>query len=186
MLVPVKSTFYFIFIFIFLLHFLIVHGDEDATCEQRTEDGKCCVFPFTYEGQETYFCTRGGPSDLYWCATTNNYDLDGEWGICSGKHKIALYSFKVILSEIFLHICRWKVEFLLKTRHWFTGQGNKYPLWNTSSPAPEVDIRDVVFLKELVPSMINSSVSRLQEKSAWRNSQTFFWTTTSLYSQITS
>lgn len=88
MLVPAKriSMLYFCYIG------FSVYGDEDATCEQRTEDGKCCVFPFTYEGQETYFCTRGGPSNLYWCATTDNYDRDGEWGICSGKHKIAIYS----------------------------------------------------------------------------------------------
>lgn len=61
-----------------------VWGDKDGTCEQSTDSGKCCVFPFTYEGQETHFCTRGGPSNFFWCATTDNYDRDGEWGICSG------------------------------------------------------------------------------------------------------
>ncbi|KAL9985748.1 hypothetical protein ACROYT_G008189 [Oculina patagonica] len=70
-----------------LLLFIIlgqVSGEEDTTCETRTENGKCCVFPFIYQGQETHFCTRGGPSRFDWCATTNNYDRDGDWGICTG------------------------------------------------------------------------------------------------------
>ena len=61
-----------------------VFGDSDATCEQRTERNKCCVFPFTYDGEQYYTCTIGGPSNFYWCATTANYDRDGQWDICTG------------------------------------------------------------------------------------------------------
>lgn len=151
--------------FIFLSHwFLAVYGDEDVTCEQRTNDGKCCVLPFTYEGQETYFCTRGGPSNFHWCATTDNYDRDGEWGICSGKHKIAIYSLKVILSAIFLHLCeasRVKLN-SLQSRHWLTRQGNKRPLCNTSSQQPrKVNIWGIFFFCR---ECYNNFSSRLQEK----------------------
>lgn len=59
-------------------------GSSDATCEQRTERNNCCVFPFTYDGEQYYTCTIGGPSNFYWCATTANYDRDGQWDICTG------------------------------------------------------------------------------------------------------
>ena len=68
-----------------LVCFLTVYADKDVACEQRTEGGKCCVFPFIYQGLETHFCIRGGPSNFDWCATTENYDRDGEWGTCIGK-----------------------------------------------------------------------------------------------------
>lgn len=64
----------------------LVCGNEDGTaCEQRTEDGKCCAFPFTFMGEENLFCTSGGPSKDDWCATTDNFDRDGEWGRCTGN-----------------------------------------------------------------------------------------------------
>jgi len=61
-----------------------VYGDSDAGCEQKTERNRCCVFPFTYHGEQHHSCTIGGPSNLHWCATTANYDRDGQWDICTG------------------------------------------------------------------------------------------------------
>lgn len=62
-----------------------VCGNKDGTeCEQRTEDGKCCVFPFKFMGEKMHFCISGGPSEDDWCATTDDFDRDGEWGRCTG------------------------------------------------------------------------------------------------------
>ena len=64
----------------------LVSGNKDGTeCEQMTEDGKCCVFPFTFMGEKMHFCISGGPSEDDWCATTDDFDRDGEWGRCTGN-----------------------------------------------------------------------------------------------------
>ena len=44
-----------------------------------------CVFPFTYEGEEHSECIQTGDSKLFWCATTANYDRDGERKNCRCK-----------------------------------------------------------------------------------------------------
>jgi len=41
-----------------------------------------CVFPFVYHGNTYFACTTDDHSAA-WCATTSNYDNDGEWGECS-------------------------------------------------------------------------------------------------------
>ncbi|XP_068711583.1 uncharacterized protein [Montipora foliosa] len=61
-----------------------VYGEREAVCGQRTERNECCVFPFTYDGKPQHSCIVGGPSNFYWCATTANYDRDGQWDICIG------------------------------------------------------------------------------------------------------
>ena len=59
-----------------LLHFLL-------ECQQKTQDGKCCVFPFIYGGKKFSSCTSIGWSKP-WCSTTSNYDQDTKWGECQG------------------------------------------------------------------------------------------------------
>ena len=47
--------------------------------------GKPCVFPFIYENQTYYTCTRKG-SDKDWCAIevdSNGIRIYGKWGYCS-------------------------------------------------------------------------------------------------------
>ncbi len=47
--------------------------------------GADCVFPFYYDGAYRQYCVTGGtvqPSLTPWCATTDNYYVDGEWGEC--------------------------------------------------------------------------------------------------------
>ena len=50
-------------------------------------NGAVCVFPFVYKGYSYYQCTVVGHRDaLFWCATTNNYDVDQKWGNCQGNY----------------------------------------------------------------------------------------------------
>ncbi|XP_020605648.1 lactadherin-like isoform X2 [Orbicella faveolata] len=59
-----------------------VYG-QPANCTVRTTDNKCCVFPFLYEGERFFACTSSSFTfGRKWCATTYNYDKDGEWGDC--------------------------------------------------------------------------------------------------------
>ncbi|EDO32111.1 predicted protein [Nematostella vectensis] len=48
---------------------------------EGTSNGACCFFPFTYKGVEQNRCIRAD-RNFRWCATTNNYDNDKEWGFC--------------------------------------------------------------------------------------------------------
>ena len=50
-------------------------------------DGAPCVFPFTYKGATYSKCTDVNDDEL-WCATTNNYDKDGKWGVCNSEYNI--------------------------------------------------------------------------------------------------
>ncbi|XP_075410409.1 cation-independent mannose-6-phosphate receptor isoform X1 [Tenrec ecaudatus] len=69
-----------------------VNGD---TCPPETEDGEPCVFPFIFNGKSYEECAvevRPRP----WCATTDNYDRDHEWGFCrhSNSHRTSEIVFK--------------------------------------------------------------------------------------------
>jgi len=44
-------------------------------------NGKCCVFPFTYDNKEYNECTDV-ESTYRWCATTDNFEKDWEYGQC--------------------------------------------------------------------------------------------------------
>uniref|UniRef100_A0A8C6TZU1 Matrix metalloproteinase-9 n=1 Tax=Neogobius melanostomus TaxID=47308 RepID=A0A8C6TZU1_9GOBI len=49
-------------------------------------DGKECVFPFVFLGDEYNSCTTEGRSDGYrWCATTDNFDKDKKYGFCPSR-----------------------------------------------------------------------------------------------------
>jgi len=76
-----------------------VYGDSDAGCEQKTERNQCCVFPFTYHGEQHHTCTNGGPSNLHWCATTASYDRDGQWDICTGNITSLNSCFSYVIGE---------------------------------------------------------------------------------------
>merc|ERR1719457_63946 len=61
------------------------HGDDSALtnvkmmcCREcdKTESGKCCAFPFQYNGQTYNQCTDVNNNGQPWCATTKNYAND--------------------------------------------------------------------------------------------------------------
>ena len=54
-----------------------------SDCTIRTTNNKCCVFPFLHGGERFFTCTSRS-FGRKWCATTYNYDKDGEWGDCLG------------------------------------------------------------------------------------------------------
>jgi hypothetical protein len=43
------------------------------------------VFPFVYQGKSYYQCIDNDRPN-YWCATTDNYDINQKWGFCPCKH----------------------------------------------------------------------------------------------------
>uniref|UniRef100_A0A673N4R9 72 kDa type IV collagenase n=1 Tax=Sinocyclocheilus rhinocerous TaxID=307959 RepID=A0A673N4R9_9TELE len=46
-------------------------------------DGAPCKFPFTFQGEKYDSCTTSGRDDGYrWCATTEDYDRDKNYGFC--------------------------------------------------------------------------------------------------------
>ncbi len=47
-------------------------------------NGAMCTFPFTYKSVAYYQCITLD-NDKLWCATTNNYDRDQDWGNCQGE-----------------------------------------------------------------------------------------------------
>ena len=52
----------------------------------NSEDNAQCVFPFIFNGKVYEECTtdqrENQAEDKPWCATTADYDQDGEWGYC--------------------------------------------------------------------------------------------------------
>ena len=65
-----------------LLCFIIVSVDQSTGDNAGTH----CVFPFIYNGNLYYECISLGENEGPWCATTSNYDEDGEWGKCISKY----------------------------------------------------------------------------------------------------
>jgi len=59
---------------------------QDSGCPSKaeTEDGQCCVFPFTYRGHQYDYCLSNTKSKgKMWCATTSVWDRsDPKWGNC--------------------------------------------------------------------------------------------------------
>ena len=60
-----------------------------SDCTVRTTDNKCCVFPFLYKGERMFTCASYS-FGRKWCATTYDYDNDGQWGKCLGMLKARL------------------------------------------------------------------------------------------------
>ena len=57
----------------------------EACSTIRLPSGKCCVFPFEYNGKQYNDCTVDGSTVRPWCATTSNYTQDRGWEYCEGE-----------------------------------------------------------------------------------------------------
>ncbi|XP_067885357.1 hepatocyte growth factor activator [Heterodontus francisci] len=51
-------------------------------CRVFTESGWLCVFPFRYAGKLHRTCILNKILNRKWCATTPNFDKDGQWDYC--------------------------------------------------------------------------------------------------------
>ncbi|KAM4807628.1 hepatocyte growth factor activator [Rhinophrynus dorsalis] len=56
--------------------------DKASTNKDSPKDGKKCKFPFRYRGRMHATCIPSVDRFKFWCATTNNFDRDREWGYC--------------------------------------------------------------------------------------------------------
>ena len=59
-------------------------GDNGCSGNVLTTDGSACVFPFTYSNASYLSCTTVDYNGVPWCATTNDYPKDLQWGVCVG------------------------------------------------------------------------------------------------------
>ena len=50
-----------------------------------TGKGQLCVLPFVYMATSIPTCTNVN-SQFYWCATSNNYDRDQQFGVCPREY----------------------------------------------------------------------------------------------------
>ncbi len=55
---------------------------ENTNSDVKTVDGTLCWFPFTYAGQLKTECITTQDQPRPWCSLTENYDFDGQRGIC--------------------------------------------------------------------------------------------------------
>ncbi|XP_028400042.1 fibropellin-1-like [Dendronephthya gigantea] len=55
-----------------------------SECAIVTDDGDCCVIPFTYKGKIYEFCTFKD-AKIPWCSLTADYDKDKMYGVCEFK-----------------------------------------------------------------------------------------------------
>ncbi|XP_059503291.1 secretory phospholipase A2 receptor [Stegostoma tigrinum] len=65
---------------------------DEGPCEHPYEEihtvlgnsrGRPCALPFKYNNKWYHECTNEGRDDkLFWCATTDHYDVDETWGFC--------------------------------------------------------------------------------------------------------
>jgi len=58
---------------------------SEDECSVKTEDGKCCKFPFLYKGINRNECIKGITTNRKWCGTTYNYDQEKKWGWCPSR-----------------------------------------------------------------------------------------------------
>ncbi|XP_003341283.2 secretory phospholipase A2 receptor isoform X1 [Monodelphis domestica] len=59
------------------------HPFQELYTVKGNSHGMPCVFPFQYNDQWHYECTREGREDGHlWCATTSRYEKEEKWGFC--------------------------------------------------------------------------------------------------------
>lgn len=64
----------------FLKHFPL---STTENCKTPTTNGGCCKFPFVHKNTPVNQCQpMGGDTSKTWCATTDNFDRDAQWGEC--------------------------------------------------------------------------------------------------------
>jgi len=70
----------------------VIGSGSNTQC--RTEDGRVCQFPFSYEGKRYTRCTtENDPDGRLWCSTKvdkngNHVQNEGQWGYCSDQCKL--------------------------------------------------------------------------------------------------
>ena len=73
----------------------------DNTCVKATEtdskNASCCVLPFIFKGVQYEMCTDEEHNQP-WCSLTENFDVDGKWGVCVGMKKRV--SFSRVLDDL--------------------------------------------------------------------------------------
>eukprot|EP00062_Callorhinchus_milii_P000078 gi/632935035/ref/XP_007887464.1/ PREDICTED: cation-independent mannose-6-phosphate receptor [Callorhinchus milii] len=68
---------------------IVMHYGSGDPCPKRTTDGGFCIFPFIFNGNHYTDCTVDGRSDgRLWCAKTEDYDRNKEWGFCVNEYSI--------------------------------------------------------------------------------------------------
>ena len=65
-------------------------------------DGARCHYPFFYQGKEYYHCLPW-KDGLEWCSTTDDFDRDGKFGLCTSECEYKISTTLLNLSKIALY-----------------------------------------------------------------------------------
>ena len=74
-----------------------------------TKGGAECSLPFMYLGKKYDSCIGYG---YLWCATTLDYDEDGEWDMCELGRSILQYHHIMCLTKIIVLFFYYKFAFI--------------------------------------------------------------------------
>merc|ERR1711988_296818 len=93
-------------------------GNKPLPCADPTTDGKCCVFPFVYNGKEYNRCINDNHNS-FWCSTTKNYDNDKAWGDCAPKKcPVGWHQFQKHCYRVYDYFLReWKHQDVMCRHH---------------------------------------------------------------------
>ena len=59
------------------------------------------MFPFVYNSKAVNGCTTEHSPLNYWCAKTDNYDRDKDWGYCLSKLFVKVYASLILFFLLF-------------------------------------------------------------------------------------
>ena len=79
------------------VHCIFCFAETPCPPGKKTDDaqGRCCVFPFTYDGKSYSSCTTVDNGNKPWCSFDAVYR--GQWANC-GKKRIRLQPEKCVIS----------------------------------------------------------------------------------------
>ncbi|XP_036600274.1 secretory phospholipase A2 receptor isoform X1 [Trichosurus vulpecula] len=82
------------------------HPFQELYTVKGNSHGMPCVFPFQYNDQWHYECTREGREDgQLWCATTSRYEEEEKWGFCPDPTSTAISCEVFWEKDPNTHIC---------------------------------------------------------------------------------